>query len=241
MKERVLAVITARSGSKGLTDKNIRNFAGEPLLACPILTAKQCSWIDRIVLSTDSEKYAALGKNYGAEVPFLRSAELASDTANSMDVLIDLLDRLAAEGEHYQYLLLLEPTSPLTEASDLDKAMELLLENNNARSIMAVREVLTEHPAFCVKLSSDNYMMPLDEQDFSRPLRRQDLTPVFCFAGSFYLSTTEALRQYGRFYHPYTLGYRMPSWKTQEIDDLADFICAEALYQHRDLLKGELD
>lgn len=236
---RVLAVITARSGSKGLPGKNIREFAGEPLLVRPIMTAKGCSWVDRTVLSTDSQEYAAIGLACGADVPFIRPVELAHDSADSVDVLLDVLDRLETAGEFYDYLLLLEPTSPLTDSSDVTAAMEQLIATPNADSILAVKEVLTEHPAFCVQLTDTHLMKPYSQVDFSQPLRRQELSELFCFSGSFYLSTIEALRTYRRFYHERALGYVMPSWKTHEIDDLADFICAEALYKKRDLFEGQ--
>lgn len=231
--EKVIAVITARAGSKGLANKNIRDFAGEPLLARPIVTAKACSWVDRVILSTDSQAYADIGLKYGAEVPFLRSSELAGDNADSVSVLIDLLDRLDDVNDSYGYLLLLEPTSPLTIEKDITAAMEVLAQHPSAESILAVKEVLTEHPAFCVQLNQEQLMSPFSQVDFSKPLRRQELSALYCFAGSFYLSTTQALRSHGRFYHERALGYVMPSWKTHEIDDLADFICAEALYKER--------
>jgi len=237
--KRVLAVITARSGSKGLPDKNVRSFAGQPLLVRPIAIAKECAWVDRVLLSTDSQEYAAIGIEYGAEVPFLRATELAADTADSVDVLLDVLDRLEQAGDVYEYLLLLEPTSPLTTASDVTLAMEMLKTTADADSILAVKEVFTEHPAFCVHLSDKQLMKPYAQEDFSKPLRRQDLSKLFCFAGSFYLSTTQSLRAHRRFYHDRALGYVMPTWKTHEIDDLADFVCAEALYQKRDLFEGE--
>lgn len=237
--KRVLAVITARSGSKGLADKNIRNFAGEPLLARPISVAKRCHWVDRTILSTDSREYAAIGLKFGAEVPFLRSQDLAADTASSIDVLIDVLDRLEQIGESYEYLLLLEPTSPLTTEAVVTEAMDQLVQTPKAESILGIKEVLTEHPDFCIELTQEKLMKPFVQEDFSQPLRRQELSKLFCFSGSFYLSTTQSLREHRRFYHERALGYVMPAWQAHEIDDLADFICAEALYRKRELFSDE--
>lgn len=236
---RVLAVITARSGSKGLPDKNIRSFAGEPLLARPISIAQQCNWVDRTILSTDSREYAAIGSAFGAEVPFLRSADLAADTASSIDVLIDILDRLEKTGESYEYLLLLEPTSPLTTERVVTEAMNQLIQTPKAESILGIKEVLTEHPAFCIELLEEKLMKPYVQEDFSQPLRRQELSKLFCFSGSFYLSTVKSLREHRCFYHERALGYVMPAWQAHEIDDLADFICAEALYIKRELFSDE--
>lgn len=235
--EKVLAVITARSGSKGLPGKNIRDFAGEPLLARPITIAVDCEWVDKTVLSTDSEEYAQIGKKFGAEVPRLRPQELALDTAQSVDVILEMVSFLESRGEHYGYILLLEPTSPLTQVSDLNGAKRTLLEDDSAESILAVKEVTTEHPVFCVELSKQKRLSPYMKNNFNEPVRRQDLSSLYCFSGSFYLSTVSALRQHRKFYHESALGYVMPAWKCREIDDLADFICAEALYKNRELFR----
>lgn len=113
----ILAVIPARGGSKGIPGKNIKDLYGQPLISYTIQAALDCKKIDRVVVSTDSEKIAGVAKKYGADVPFLRPAALAMDTSKTIDAVIDVLERLQ---ETYEYVVLLQPTSPLRTAEDIE-------------------------------------------------------------------------------------------------------------------------
>ena len=117
----ILAVIPARGGSKGIPGKNIKDLYGQPLISYTIQAALDCKKIDRVVVSTDSEKIAGVAKKYGADVPFLRPAALAMDTSKTIDAVIDVLERLQ---ETYEYVVLLQPTSPLRTAEDIEKAID---------------------------------------------------------------------------------------------------------------------
>ncbi|MFK7836499.1 MAG: hypothetical protein AB8B60_09780 [Sulfitobacter sp.] len=233
---RVLALVPARAGSKGLPDKNIRPLFGHPLLAWPITTARHLKHADRVVLSTDSETYADIGRAYGADVPFLRPAALASDTAPSMDFILHLLDTLEDAGERYDYLVLLEPTSPMTTAADVDRALESLVAQRDSgmSSAVGISAMETQHPAFAVLRTEDTgQITPLSGGSFDTLPRRQDLDPVFALDGSFYISTVNALRQTRSFYHDATIGVPTDRFQALEIDDLVDFLCVEAVMKHR--------
>jgi len=138
----IVAVIPARSGSKGVKDKNIKLLAGYPLVAYSIAVAKLTKNIDRIIVSTDSEQYADIGMNFGAEVPFLRPKEISGDTSTDYDFIKHLLDWMQEnEGKIPHYLVHLRPTTPLREPEYIDAAIEQMLHNANATALRSVHEM----------------------------------------------------------------------------------------------------
>ena len=234
---RVLALVPARAGSKGLPGKNIRPLLGKPLLAWPIEAARASRYVDRVVISTDSVEFAALAQAAGADVPFLRPAEHASDTAPSIAFIEHALDTLAAAGDRYDLLVLLEPTSPLTEAADIDAALEALVAARpRAESIVGVTALVSTHPAFAVRLDAQGLMQPYAAASFGLLPRRQDTEPLYSLDGSLYISTVEAIRRERGFCHARTLPFITPRWKSFEVDDLVDFICIEAILANRALI-----
>lgn len=231
----VIAIVAARSGSKGLPNKNIRNLGGRPLLVWPILAAIESSCVDKVLLSTDSAAYAEIGKSHGASVPFLRPNNLANDNASSIDVVIHALDYLSKKNETYDYVVLLEPTSPLTEASDIDSAI-LTLDNSSgkATAIVGVSLMETQHPAFSVEMSEENFISPLISGSFDAMPRRQDLKPIYALDGSLYLSNVKTLYGQKSFCHEKTLGMIFDRFKSFEVDDLVDFLCIQAVLDYRE-------
>jgi N-acylneuraminate cytidylyltransferase/CMP-N,N'-diacetyllegionaminic acid synthase len=233
--KKILCLITARGGSKGLPGKNIRNLCGKPLIAWTIDTALASKLFDDVVVSTDSEGIAAVARKYGAEVPFLRPPELASDTATSMDAIIHALDNLAAQGREYDVLVLLEPTSPLRDVGDINTAVARLLASD-ASAIVGVCCAESNHPSFMYRLDANGCLQPyLDRQPSS--VRRQDIEPLYFLEGSIYASRIDVLRERRTFYHSDTLAYEVPKWKAIEIDDIEDFMMVEAIVRHRGLDK----
>lgn len=232
---RVLAIVPARRGSKGLPLKNIRPLHGKPLLAWPIEAARGSRYVDKVVISTDDQEFADIAVAHGAEAPFLRPAELASDTAPSIDFILHAVDELERLGRAFHYVVLLEPTSPLTEASDVDGALDqLYAEAGVADAIVGVAAMETVHPAYCVHRNSDGLIAPFGGASFDHLPRRQDLEPVFSLDGTLYVSTVAALRTRRTFVHDRTLGYVSERHKAFEVDDLVDFWCIEALMSRRD-------
>lgn len=236
--KRVLAIIPARKGSKGLPLKNVRPLAGKPLLAWPIAAARASAHVDRVIISTDDQGFADLAVEYGAEAPFLRPAELASDTAPSIAFILHALDTLAEAGETYDYLVLLEPTSPLTEGADVDAALNQLV-SADADAIVGVSRLEATHPAFAVRKADSGVITPYAADTFGDMPRRQDIEPLFVLDGSLYISTIEALRRERGFCHARSLGYETVRHKAHEVDDLVDFICIEAIATNLDMLNKE--
>lgn len=231
----VLTVIPARGGSKGLPGKNLRPLAGLPLVAWPIRAALGSQYTDKVIVSTDDPAIAAAAKLAGAEVPFMRPSELATDTASSMAVIRHALESLASAGEYFDYVIMLEPTSPLTESGDVDAALELL---NSARAyadaIVGICKVEAAHPEYDVRKNALGLIAPYIAPDFKSLRRRQEIEKLYFLEGSLYISAIPEFKDKGSFYHDRTLGYEMPREKSLEIDELVDFICIEAIIHYRE-------
>ncbi|MFN3354236.1 MAG: cytidylyltransferase domain-containing protein [Brevundimonas sp.] len=236
--KRVLAIVPARAGSKGLPGKNIRPLAGKPLLTWPIAAARASAHVDRVIISTDSQEFAEIAVAHGADAPFLRPAELASDTAPSIGFILHALDTLAEAGDVYDYVVLLEPTSPLTEGSDVDAALRQMVAAD-ADAIVGVSKLEATHPAFAVRKTDDGSITPYASATFGDMPRRQDIEPLFSLDGTLYVSTVEALRRERGFCHTRTLGYESARHKAHEVDDLVDFICIEAIASNLDTILEE--
>ena len=228
--KRVVAIVPARAGSKGLPGKNLRELCGKPLIAWSITQGLACSYVDSVLVSTDSEEIAAVAAAHGARIPFLRPAELAGDGASSIDVLLHAIDYLVGVGETYDYLLLLEPTSPLRDIEDLTGALELLDRSSACESVVGVAKVEAAHPAFLFTLQ-DGLLKPMSGAQ-PTGLRRQDLkVDYYYLEGSIYASSVAALSTTRSFYHSATSPWIVDRFKAIEIDELGDFIMAQALLQ----------
>lgn len=233
---KVLALVPARAGSKGLPDKNIRPFCGKPLLQWSVEHGLASRYVDRVVVSTDSDTYADIARKAGADVPFLRPPSLASDTSTSFDAILHAVDTLVGQGETYAILVLLEPTSPLRMPEDIDGALDLLLSTPGAESVVSVARVESQHPAFLMKMAASGFLEPY-LPDF-KPCRRQDISPLHFLEGTVYASRIDALRRHGGFHHGKTIGYEVPPYRSFEVDSPEDFIICEALhkaiFQHKE-------
>ena len=222
--ERLLAVIPARGGSKGLPGKNIRPFAGHPLIAHSILMAKMCPIINRIVVSTDDEKIANVALKYGAEVPFIRPADLAEDNTPMWPVLKHALQKtIHITKQSYDYLLLLDPTSPGRIAEDINEALARLKETPEADGIVGVSKPEFNPIWHCV-IEQKGWMKDLVDGGalFGR---RQDVSPVYRINASLYIWRTNFIlrcqgnwRQEGK-----GLIYEIPESRAIHIDDLKEF------------------
>jgi len=240
--KKVLVIIPARGGSKGLVGKNIKNLCGKPLIGWPIQAAKNCTLVDKIVVSTDDSDIAKIALTEGAEIPFMRPDQLAKDTSSTISVIEYTLNQLSDMGEIFEYCILLEPTSPLTENSDIEKALQILDSNLEiADSIVGVSEVVSAHPVFDNRIGASDLIEPFLEVDYSNVGRRQELEKLYFFEGSIYVSTVAALQQNQSFYHDRTLPYIVPKWKSFEIDDIVDFVCIEAIINNLSRIKEDAD
>lgn len=227
---KILALIPARSGSKGLPGKNILPFCGKPLLAWSIESAKKSKYIDEIILSTDSQEYAQIGLAYGATVPFIRPTDLASDTTSSIEVIAHAINEVDSQLDQFSILVMLEPTSPLREEGSIDKAIEDLV-SSDALSIVAVAKSVSSHPEFLYSLTTNNLLSPFLEKGkgvFTAP-RRQNISDLFYLSGNFYIGYIPQLLKLKSFYHDRCKASIVTDNYAFEIDSQVDFVIAEAL------------
>jgi len=217
-----LAIIPARSGSKGLKDKNIKMLNGKPMIAYSIEAAKQSAVFDDIVVSTDSQIYADIAECYGASVPFLRPSYLSTDEALTKDVIIYTLNEIEKE---YDYFMILQPTSPLRKSEDIINAIQLLF-NKNAISVVSVCEA--EHSPLYMNILDNSLslkgFLPKDVKT-----RRQDLPKYYRLNGAIYLCQVEHYLKFGDFYNDKSYAYIMDKMSSIDIDDELDFVIAESL------------
>lgn len=220
---KVLAIVPARSGSKGIPNKNIKEINSIPLVAYPIIAAQKAKYIDRTILTTDSEEIAKIGKYYGAEIPFIRPGNLATDKAVRSDVILHALDNL----EPYDIIVYLEPTSPLTNQYDIEKTLEYFI-SEDCKSLVSICESPTHHPEYAVILEDSGHLKPFLRKSFKDlPINRQSLEPVYFFDGSIYISLVDVFRTEKEFYHSNTKGIVLDGSKALEIDSPFDFEIAK--------------
>lgn len=223
---RTIATLCARGGSKGLPGKNIRPFAGRPLIAHSIAQALACPQVDGVYVSTDDEAIAQVAREAGAQVPFLRPAELATDQAPKLPAIEHLVAWLEREGESIARIVDLQPTSPLRDAADISAALAV---SPDAALTVSVREA-QDNPYFNLVEQGADGLVRLSKGDGQG--RRQDTPAVYALNGSIYVWRREALARasvHGLWSVPVT-PYVMPRWKSVDIDDLEDFELA--LWMH---------
>jgi CMP-N,N'-diacetyllegionaminic acid synthase len=230
--ERILAVIPARGGSKGLPGKNIRPLAGLPLIVHSIRLGRLCPAITRILVSTDAAEIARVARDAGAETPFLRPAELAQDATPMWPVLRHALAFVEnEEGQPYDYLLLLDPTSPGRLPEDIAGAYERLRANPAADGIIGVSQPDFNPIWHCV-IDQGGWMTNLIEAG-DRFGRRQDVPPVYRINASLYLWRAGFVRQEPENWRRgKLLMYEVPEARAIHIDELAEFEKAELLIRH---------
>lgn len=222
----VLAVIPARGGSKGVPRKNIKLLAGKPLIAWTIEAAKQSAYLDRVVVSTDDEEIANVAKNYGAEIPFLRPPELAQDDTPGIGPVLHALESLPS----YNYVVLLQPTSPLRESQDIDRCIEVCRE----REVQACVSVTLadKPPQWMYHLDGKSRLQPLlPKQPFVA--RRQEAPDVYVLNGAVYVAQSEWLKHSRTFLTDVTAAYIMPKDRSLDIDSEIDFLVAAELQKSR--------
>jgi hypothetical protein len=227
--KKILAIIPARGGSKGLPGKNIKPLCGKPLIGWTIEQAQSSKYIDEIFVSTDSNEIAAVAEDFGIKVPFVRPTELATDTSPSSAFVLHTIDYYRNKGQEFDYILLLEPTSPLRDITDINIAIEQLLNHDTAKSIVGVSKVEATHPAFLVDISKEGLLKSYLKE--MKTLRRQELSDLYFFEGSLYLSDIEFYIKEQTFYHDLTLPYVVPKYKAYEIDDIVDFYIVEKILE----------
>jgi CMP-N,N'-diacetyllegionaminic acid synthase len=226
----ILGLIPARGGSKGIPRKNLRPLAGKPLIAWTIEVALRCKLLDRVIVSTNDSEIRDVAIQYGAEVPFLRPEELASDTATSIAVATHALDWLAEHGQaEPDFLLQLQPTSPLRTQTDIETAVRIQREEN-APAVVSVRPA--GHPPQWLRRIGPGGELR-EWQSGIELSRRQDSKPVYELNGAIYLIKTVVFRAERTFFPGNTLAQVMPPERSLDIDTLWDLHLAELILKDR--------
>lgn len=215
-----IAIIPARGGSKRLPGKNIKDLAGKPMIAWTIEAALESNVFDHVFVSTDDQSIAEISQRFGAEVPFLRPDELASDTATTNDVVAHLVDWFERDyGQKVSTIAILQPTSPLRNALHIEEAMKLM-EDKLAKAIVSVCEL--EYPIqFCNQLGVDGSMDGFIEPQNLK--RTQDLKPYFRLNGALYLFDRSYVGRLEQLYDKGTYAYQMDKKSSIDIDKEEDF------------------
>ena len=212
----VLGVIPARGGSKGVPGKNIRHVGGKPLIAWTIEAAQSSKFLDRVVLSSDDLEIISVAQKHNCDAPFVREPQLAEDTTPTIDVVLDALNRCP----DYEWVVLLQPTSPLRTSQDIDQSIERCMALN-APSCVSV----------CLAQESPYWMFTLNQGARLAALlpnqavtRRQDLPPVYSLNGAIYVANAEWLKRERKFLTSETVAYEMPVERSLDIDTESDFL-----------------
>jgi CMP-N-acetylneuraminic acid synthetase len=225
---KILALIPARGGSKGIPKKNIKPFNGKPLIVHSIEAGKGSKYVDRVVVTTDSQEIADICLAAGAEVPVLRPAEMAGDKSPVMEAVIHMLDYLR-ENEKYEptHLLLLQTTSPLRTSADIDAAVELF-EKRGAESMVSMCR--TENGLFS-KDENDKAEVMFD--GYSAGTNRQMLPKAYKLDGCMiYLISVPLLREKRSFLAGNLIGFEIPRWRSVDLDDPEDFVVGEIIAEN---------
>lgn len=212
----MLAVIPARGGSKGVPGKNIRKVGGRPMIAYSVAAARGAKHVDRVIVSTDDDSIASAATDAGAEVPFRRPHNLATDEASTVDVVVHALEQCPGHG----VVVLLQPTSPLRTAADIDAAMELFV-RHGADSCVSVREAV-ETPYWMFSIEKTGRLHPVAGGDYINS-QRQALPSAYVLNGAIYISAVPELLRRRSFLSKDTVGYVMPMERSLDIDTETDF------------------
>lgn len=223
----VLAIIPARGGSKGIKDKNIISVHGKPLITYSIDTALKSKYIDYVLVSTDSEKIAAISRENGAYVPFLRPNYLASDTSTTLEAVIHALRSLGEMGEQFDYLVLLQPTQPLRSEDDVDNAIELCVQNK--RGTLSVSPV-KDHPILVRFMDANGEMCKL--LPVGSTVRRQDMPSYYRVNGCVYVNPISEVTETLSF-NDNPIPYIMPQERSVDIDGYEDVALVEYYLSRR--------
>jgi CMP-N,N'-diacetyllegionaminic acid synthase len=223
---KILAIIPARQGSKGLKNKNILNFNGKPLFWWTYRSAVKSKYISNIFLSTESKKIKKIAKKFNIDVPHLRPKKFATDQASSYSVIKNSLETLKSKDKlSFDTIILLEPTSPLRNHLDIDKSIRIF-KKKRLKTLVSVSKTECQHPNFLYKKNKKNFLKPYFKKK-NKNARRQILSRVFFPDGNIYISDIKIYLKKKTFYHDKTYALEMTKLKSIEIDDKFDFKVAE--------------
>jgi N-acylneuraminate cytidylyltransferase len=220
--KKVLAIIPARGGSKSVPRKNIKLLGDHPLIAWTINEAKKSAYIDRLIVSTDDEEIAEVARKYDCEVPFLRPAELAQDNTPGIDPVLHALMMIPG----YDYVMLLQPTSPLRKVNDIDGCLEKCI-HEKANSTVSV-SLVDKSPFWMYSMTERSLLEPVMAHK-TPYTRRQDIPTIYSLNGAVYVAQSEWLQSTQTFLTQETIGFIMPKERSVDVDTPLDFLIVESL------------
>ena len=230
--KRILALIPARGGSKGIKDKNITDLCGKPLIAYTIEAAKKSKYIDMIIVSTNSEKIANISNKYGAAVPFMRPEGFSTDDASTIDVVLHTISFFQQQKDAYNTMILLQPTSPLRTDEDIDGAVEKHFLNGE-QGLVSVSEV-EDNPILIRTVNDNERLTPLLKVNST--CRRQDMAKYYRVNGCIYLNKISEINSETSF-NDNKLAYIMPKERAVDVDEMVDLNIAEYYLKEREQMK----
>ena len=224
--DNAIAIITARGGSRRIPKKNIKMFCGKPIIAYSIEAAFRSGIFSEVMVSTDSEEIAEIAREYGASVPFMRSAQTADDYATTADVLLEVLDQYNNIGKKFTYMCCIYPTAPFVTGDKLKEALNLLKENGSIEAMPMVAFSYPPQRAFIIKEGYAEYK----EKKYIKT-RSQDLEKIYHDAGQFYIATWQSFCKYNDFWGENTGAMILNELEVQDLDTEIDWQLAEMKYQ----------
>ena len=232
--KKILAIIPARGGSKGIPRKNIKMLADKPLIAWTIEEAKKSKYIDTCIVSTEDTEIKSVAEKFGGYVPFMRPAELARDDTPGIEPVLHALEKLP----DYDYMILLQPTSPLRTVEDIDGAIKFCIANQK-KSCVSVTEA--EHnPYWMYTLGDDNEMRAILKISADKIYQRQKLPKIYRLNGAVYVCEKNFLIKNRAFITDETIGYVMPEERSFDIDTIRDFKLVELIISERNVEHAEI-
>ena len=224
--KRILGVIPARGGSKGIPGKNLHEISGKPLIQYTIEASKDSKFLSEFIISTDSEEIANFSRSIGGDVPFIRPDRLSTDKALSLPVVLHALEFMESYiGKKYDIVVMLQPTTPLRHYKDIDSAINILL-GGQADSVISVTEVGGYHP-LRMKRIKDGRLINYIDQGIEDMRPRQELPPVYIRNGAIYAAYREVLVENNSFSGKDCYAYKMPAERSVNIDTLDDLTLAK--------------
>ena len=225
--KRILAIIPARGGSKGIPHKNITNLCGKPLIGYTIEAGKQSTYIDDVVVSTDDLEIKKVSEQYGASVPFIRDGHIASDEAKTISVVVDAIQRLRASGQEYDVVVLLQPTSPLRTAEEIDVAIEVFFQHQ-MEGVVSVN--VTDISPFLLRIIHNHKLHRIIDE--SSTIRRQDMPTYYEVNGAIYINRVEEVTEDLSF-NDNPIPYIMNRGHSVDIDTWDDLTAAACYLQNK--------
>ena len=229
-KKKIIAIIPARSGSKRLINKNKRLINGKPLISWTIESALSSKLLDEIFVSTDSNRIKNISIKYGLKIPFMRPSIYAKDNSPTYQAIIHTLNKFNSLGKKFDYLVLLEPTSPLRKKNDIDRAIKKIIDNNWAKALISLGKIHLEHPKNIKKINLMNLT--------SKYINFNKFEDAYFPYGVIYISKVSSYYQNKTFYTNKTIPYIIDRWQNYEIDDFLDFKIVESIMKMKRIKNG---